>query len=163
MPRGGARVGAGRPRKSGREHWLTGDAGKRKLALVPASPADPSAPVSETSVIQTPVRLSKEARAYWDEWAPMAIALGTLVPENVPGFELLCAEAAHRDSLTLSGLTDVRAEMILRLESLRQKATKQVEQLMARYGLAAMGKPMTTPKPQVNDELEQLRRLLTVS
>lgn len=153
MPRGGARVGAGRPRKEGRVRWV------RKLALVPAVG---SAPVSAvpTDGVAAPETLSKAARVYWDEWAPLAVAAGTLVAENVPGFALLCSESANRDALTLEG--EMSPATVLRLESLRQKATKQVEQLMARYGLAAMGKAIRPPQSTEDDELAQLRQLLAV-
>ncbi len=123
--------------------------------------------------IEPPGRLTGPALDYWREWSPLAIANGTLVAETVPGFEALCEEAARRDYLTR--LIAEKGELFLKAssgtayelrphpaESARQKAVKQVESFMARYGLAAMGKSIAPPKLTEDDELAQLRQLLAV-
>lgn len=175
MPRGGARVGAGRPRKNDQDHRLAGTRVHRGLSLVGVpAPLPPTSAPADAS-IEPPARLTPAARAYWDEWAPLAIARGTLIAETVPGFELLCTEAARRDNLTADierqGLTFIKAcadsagDFELKTnpaEALRQKAVKQVENLMARYQLASMGKALARPKASQDDEREQLRAILGI-
>lgn len=167
---GGRRVGSGRkPSKRPKEIALATRDG--------VSVAMPVAPIVATPVgataIAPPPRLSGSALDYWHEWAPLAIANGTLTIETVPGFEMLCEEAARRDFLTR--LIAEKGELFLKAstgtayelrphpaESTRQKAVKQVESLMARYLIAAMGKSIAPQVPKEDDELAQLRQLLAI-
>jgi hypothetical protein len=195
---GGRRVGAGRPRKSARQHWLTGDAGKRGLSLV-ERPADAGAKpgrrrrqkartaaaaadrpaIGAAGVV--PAILTKSEREFWEEWAPHGVKIGTLTDETRPGFVLLCQTAARvkliwsdieeRGILTekkevlgegdyaVLETVDVKAHPLW--PSLRGLMARQ-EMLLARYGLAAIGKAPESGEGADDDD-DELRRLLNVT
>jgi hypothetical protein len=164
MPRGGARIGAGRKPKTARAHWLTGDAGKRNLAVV-ESPV--GGDVVAVKAFLPPAALGAEERDYWRTWEPEARANGTLTSATVAGFVLLCEVAADagrlRARIDADGLMFVvdgvpKAHPLL--PSYRGQQQRR-EQLLARYGLAAMGKPAAPVSP-VSDEKQELRRLLAI-
>jgi hypothetical protein len=194
---GGRRIGAGRKPKTAREHWLTGDAGKRGLALV-ERPADAGAPKAKrrpqkepsaaVAVIgaagEVPSELEPPEAVFWERWAPRAKVNGTLTEDTTPGFVLLCQTAADaqqcraeiysrgivaaRTAMKETGNDDEAMEVVtveLRAHPLwpHYRGLKtRVEMLMARYGLASMGKAPSAEKPDENHERNELRKLLAV-
>lgn len=89
--RGGRRAGAGRPRKSALEHFVTGDAGKRGrvLTLPGAEIPAPPGPVA-VDEFDAPNDLSTEERNVWLRLAPFAFKNGTLTKASSYAFVLLC-------------------------------------------------------------------------
>lgn len=187
MPRGGRRVGAGRKRKSAAEHWLSGDASKRGLSLVPrsaeaaaadgemAAPAPELAPV--VSIDGAPAILTTQERAFWDWYAPKALAKGTLTLETEPGMVLLCQVAARRRRLweQIDADGDKYIAVVVDGAGQERQSLKahpllthargldmRVEQLQARFGITSGGKASDDKKPKQDDEREQLRKLLAV-
>ena len=177
MARGGKRLGSGRKPHTRRERWLGGNAGRRPPLMLVAP--ERSGAASEDVV--EPVRaeagvLLPEARVYWARWAPLAHRRGTLHADTLPGFVLLC-ETAHRaavlwacieargyeqERVTIDGAgqehRECRANSLL---SHWRGLMVRVEQLQARYGLAADGRvPVAAPVP--DDEEARLARLLAV-
>lgn len=84
---GGKRTGAGRPRKSADEHFVTGDAGKRGRVLEhPSSvPVEP-VPLPALDEADAPNELTHEERQIWLELAPHAMANGTLTDATKAAF-----------------------------------------------------------------------------
>jgi hypothetical protein len=198
---GGRRRGAGRKPKSAREHWLSGDAGKRGLALV-ERPADAGAkpgrrskgkrragaendekpPVAAIGAAgEVPPILTPEERAWWELWAPLAVENGTLTRITAPGFVILCQTAADmaeiRADIRERGILTERKEVLGEgydavLETIDVKAhplwpsyrglKARLEQLVARYNLAPIGKAIEAEKADDDDERDALRRLLAV-
>jgi hypothetical protein len=195
---GGKRVGAGRKPKTARQHWLTGDAGKRGLSLV-ERPADAGAPRGQRrgrkhakpvppvigAAGEEPPELTDAERVFWGRWAPRAKAIGTLTEESTPGFVLLCETASDaaqckaeiygrgivnvRTAMRETGNDDEAMEVVtveLRAHPLwpQYRGLKtRLEMLMARYGLASMGKAPSAEKPDEDNERDQLRKLLAVT
>lgn len=197
---GGRRIGAGRKPKTAREHWLTGDAGKRGLALVERPEGAPKAKRRRTqaetraavAVIgaagEVPPELAADEGVFWERWAPRAKANGTLTDDTWPGFVLLCqtaadaqqcrteiysrgivsARTAARTAMKETGDDDEAMEVVtveLRAHPLwpHYRGLKtRVEMLMARYGLASMGKAPSAEKPDEDHERNELRKLLAV-
>lgn len=197
---GGRRVGSGRKPKTAREHWLTGDAGKRGLALV-ERPGDAGAPKGQRrrgkrpagspkvpmigAAGEIPEELTPIERVFWERWAPLAKANGTLIDDTVPGFIMLCQTAADvrvcRAEIYGRGIVSVRTAMqdtgnddeameVVTAELKRHPLwpdlrglRQQLRDLLARYGLASMGKAPSAEKPDEDDERDQLRKLLAVT
>ena len=89
---GGRRPGAGRPRKSAEEHFVTGDAGRRGRVLEHPSavaPA-PAAPLPVLDESDAPNSLTLDERLVWLALAPYAMQAGTLTPASEMAFVLLC-------------------------------------------------------------------------
>jgi hypothetical protein len=179
--------GAGRKPKTAREHWLSGDASRAKLALVQA-PADagkrvrPSAAELAASIPvigpagEVPAYLSEPEQAYWNLWAPLAIENGTLTDSTRPGFVLLCRTAVdvaevrgeiRERGILFEKVDNVGGEEVRELKrhplwpdyrSLRQ----QLDAHLARFGLTGMGRPASSAKPEKDNERERLRQLLAV-
>jgi hypothetical protein len=193
---GGKRVGAGRKPKTSREHWLTGDAGKRGLALVerppdaaPTPPRRPrkragkAAPAVEIGPAgELPAMLTGAEKRWWRELAPRAVANGTLTADTRPGFVVLCQTAADaaeiRRDIRQRGIVTERKVLVgdtgeQEVITLDVKAhplwpsyrglKARLEQLMARYGLAATGTAGDGQKPKEDDERAELKRLLAIS
>ncbi len=176
MPRGGRRQGAGRKPKSATHHFLSGHAGKRTLALVPTSreevEASSEASSSEASAIVMPMDLlSQEGeQAYWARYVEPAVAAGTLTPQTVGGFTLLCQIAARADrmweDIEREGFTWTD-EGILKAHPLLpayRGLVQRQESLLQRYLLAAMAKPdvAAAPKATDDDDRAALRQLLAI-
>jgi hypothetical protein len=183
VPRGGRRVGAGRKRKSAAEHWLSGDAGKRGLSLVPpreesgdVEAADP--PKADVVPIgEAPAVLTVAERPFWDWYSPQALAKGTLTKETTPGFVLLCQVAARRARLWAQIDTDGDKYEAVVVDGAGQERVSlkahpllthargldmRLEQHLARFGITSGGKAEGDKKPKKDDEREQLRKLLAV-
>lgn len=161
MPRGGKRVGSGRKPLTRRERWLGGNAGGRTLALVTperrVEGVQPvSAPVATSTVtVDAPSVLTPAELKYWELWAPIATARGLLHQGTMPGFVLLCQWARkaevfwsciedrgiEQETVTIDGSgQEHRTYKANSLLARWSDAMKRVEQLQARYGLAADGK-----------------------
>jgi hypothetical protein len=183
MSWGGKRVGAGRKPRSGRSHWLTGDAGKRNLSLVTNPVASDEAPAAEpsgavvVSLRDAPAMLTETERPYWELWSPLALLNATLTDQTVPGFVLLCQVASRAANLwgNITAQGFVYEKVMVDGAGVEHKELKshpllthyrglmqRQEQLLARYGLASMGKPPGDKKPKKDDERDELRKLLAV-
>ena len=149
MPRGGARVGAGQKPKHGKPApFVPGliDGGR-------------SGDVSE----RPPDDLPEAHQAFWRTYAGSAIALGTLTPQTVGSFRLLCEleseKAATLKTIDRDGRTYIKCVVdgagnehqelkAHPLTSAYRQLAKQVDALMARFMLAPFGKPAPGAKPK---------------
>lgn len=154
MPRGGARPGAGRPKKASK-------AGRSKPSTRPAlTIVPPAAAASELDVPPPPAplvmptgELMKESeQTCWQRWAPQAERLGTLTEGTLPGFVTLCqvgarlAEVAEEiDSHGLTEATEHGLKAHPLLPTYRGLVQRQ-EMLLQRYQLAAMAKAAQGPQ-----------------
>lgn len=174
MAKGGKRLGAGRKPMARRERWLGGNAGKRNLALVTSLPVPVVA--SDTPAPSAPAVLTPSESQYWELWAPLAHARGTLHGGTLPGFVLLCQQAAfaaavraciesrgyEQEKVTIDGAGQEHREYKANsLISQWRGLMTRVEQLQARYGLAADGKVVATAA--VDDEEQRLAEILAVT
>lgn len=130
MPRGGARVGAGRPRRDPQSAWLKGDTVRRGPR--------PVRPMTTVQALGTPVErpnhLDEEGLAVWKELAPHALELGTLTPATAMAFGDLCRAIVFERKLAMSVLAAAGADhrgMMARVEAGR-----------ARFRLIPDGKPV---------------------
>lgn len=178
MPRGGKRLGAGRKPLTRRERWLGGNASKVPLALVTSSPERVSA-AAETmdgEVPEPPLVLTEDEAAYWRLWAPLARARGLLSEETKPGLVLLCQQARRaaemwsdiasrgmvHEKVTMDGAGQEHHEFKAHpLLTHWRGLMHRIEQLQARYGIAADGK-IAGEAAQIDEEREQLAQLLAV-
>ncbi len=113
---------------------------------------------TQSEPLPLPATLSGAAAAYWTQWSPLACDLGTLVPASAPGFTLLCQVAAEVDDLravlTAAGWLDLEGRPHPLSASYRNHVLR-LEQLQARYGLAAAGKPVAVPGTPERDPLDE--------
>lgn len=104
MPRGGTRIGAGRPRK---EQSVAALHGSRQR-----SSGRKSAPVKPLETVNPPADLTPEVLAVWSELAPHAIAKRTLTAAHALAFRKLCEnvvmERAIAASIAADGMTSIR-------------------------------------------------------
>jgi len=143
MPRGGARVGAGRK-----------PAAKRQNVVA----FEPIRPVSDKKLLEPPAFLPESGRALWALWAPLALELKTLTVHHVPAFALLCRLQAEMDAtgetIERDGRTQIRVTIDgsgqehqeLKAHPLKpdyRQLAQRVESLLARFCLAPFGKPGT--------------------
>lgn len=154
MPRGGARVGAGRKPK---DNVLTmpGAAG-------PAEPVVPDPPADMVAADEAFVKAEQEAGRkvdprmplqsdIWREYAPAATANGTLIPSTLPGFRYLVEVTARYRGL--AAIIDLEgwqqdSELMGRKKhplwtEFRGFAMRR-ETALRSYGLLANGKPVAT-------------------
>lgn len=178
MPRGGKRQGAGRKPLKRSERWLGGNAGKRNLSLVSASPESPRSEGSPVvAVPASPAVLTEDESAYWALWAPMATNRGLLNEDTKPGFVLLCQQARRAallwsdiesmgrvlETVTVDGSgQEHRSYKAHPLMGHWRALMARVEQLQARYGIAADGK-ISEPAATEDDERAELAQLLSIS
>lgn len=131
MPRGGARVGAGRKPK---DEALKALHGSRRRAQPVVDP--PPAPAALT-VVDPPPRLRGPARTVWHELAPFARGAGTLEAATAAAFGMLCQAIVLERALARrpdqAGRPDHRGMM------------QRVEIQMTRFGLAPVGKAIPSP------------------
>jgi len=154
MAKGGARVGAGRPKGSRNRprvplsQRVVGFDGRPYQPFVsgPAPKDALSSPLAEP-----PADLPEKCAAEWRKWAPHAVSQGTLVPATVQGFRQLAelsvmteeVSAAIREwreeknGYVMSGAAWAPQPLIQRYSWLAQR----LEAAMARYRLTAQGKP----------------------
>ena len=165
MPRGGARIGAGRKPKTMVARWLAGDAGKRGQRVESAMV---SAVLERVDLEPSPMLTEAEA-AYWELWAPLALSAGTLTAATRPGLVLLCQVACRaarvwadveRDGTTHISLVtnpDGTTHEVLKahpqMTQYRGLIGRQ-EMLLARYGLAGSGKVVRAAQPAAVDPFQ---------
>lgn len=143
MPKGGARIGAGRkPRARTFEVYEGGS-----VTSVATDGGVSEAP---------PEDLPQEQQDFWRRCAGLAIERRTLVAHTVPSFRLLCELEAEKQAtkatidrdgrtyikVTVDGAGTEHSELKAHpLKADYAKLAKQVETLMARFALAPFGKP----------------------
>ncbi len=152
MPRGGARVGAGRKPKTPRKPPKTGALVAFDGGRVGGDGETPPALSGEP-----PETLPADEQAFWRAYAPLAIAAGTLTPQTAGSFRLLCEldaekratkETMDRDGrtyikVTVDGAGQEHQELKAHpLTSAYRQLAQRVEALMARFLLAPFGKPV---------------------
>lgn len=163
MPRGGARIGAGRKPKPQSENVIEGtfDGGQGSFT-------EP-VPVS----LIPPEDLPLGGREFWHQWASLAIEAGTLTPRTVPGFRWLCETYAEmraneqtieRDGrtyikCTVDGSGQEHQELKAHpLTTTLNRLRKDVDSGMARFCLTAFGKPVPrTVKSKADQQKANLR------
>jgi len=122
-----------------------------------AKPQVHTIPGTKDELLATPPGdLPKDERAFWQNYAPLAIEKGTLTTHTVAAFRLLCEMDAEkrktRKHLDKQGRTFIKVTVDgAGVEHRELKAhpltgaygrmAKAVEALMARFGLAPFGKP----------------------
>jgi terminase small subunit-like protein len=146
MPRGGARVGAGRKPIAKRRRAIPTNVvpieGGRANELSRTPPAD----------------LPEDQHAFWRMYAPLAMDAGTLTRQTEGAFRLLCEldaekratrETIAKDGRTTMGITtDVTSsEQHVQIKahpltSAYRQLAQRVETLMGRFALAPFGKPL---------------------
>lgn len=150
MPSGGRRTGAGRK--------------PRRRNVVPfTAPHETPAPVARAKHVKRIVPpkglLTRDEYLEWARLAPSAQALGTLTPQTVHGFVLLCQFRVEYRRLTekidAEGETYVNSfgELKRHPQCPEKHAVRmRVEQNMARFGLTGDGK---TVAPKKADDTEK--------
>jgi hypothetical protein len=157
MPRGGARVGAGRKKELG---VVLNMDGQRRPAAESAMPAALDATTTPTATAAAasssssaaelppgalelpPSDLRADAKKVWLRYAPFAVQQGTLIPSTVGGFRQFCKAMALAETLLKAihrkgpGTSD--AESSLRLYI---RLDQRVDAMMGRFKLTAFGKP----------------------
>jgi hypothetical protein len=135
MAKGGARLGAGRPRNDDRARWLGGDAGRRSETHAPR-PLPPIQPVD------APTDLTPEEVAIWERWAPLAQAERTLTPGTVGDFAALCRLEVEMAAVLLERRTEGWTKRGLSLAKEYRGLVTRVENKRRAFRLAPMGKPL---------------------
>ena len=147
---GGARVGAGRPRKNREEAKL---AGSRQRPSRRPSTRHASAPV------ERPADLPQGQAVVWDALAPHAIAAATLTQATAWAFRDLCeaivlkravVSRIGRDGIMLTGGAGGAHPLLSRHVALMVR----VEAGLARFGLIPVGKAVAD-EDEPTDEFEE--------
>lgn len=153
MPRGGARIGAGRKPKN-----------KPDLTVIDGGAAFSG---EASSLLTPPASMPDDQRVFWIEYAPLAIGSRTLTPATVPNFKLLCELEAEKQAtkatIDRDGRTYIKCvvdgagneHQELKAHPLKAdyaKLAKDVDRLMARFMLAPFGKPAG---PAMKSKVEQ--------
>jgi hypothetical protein len=137
MPRGGARPGAGRKRKSDADVELDGNAGHRaKVFAHPSTPPPAPAPLMKCDAEDAPDDLNLEEKLVWAELAPYAFQARTLTPATGMAFKVLCRNIVIEKELRM-GLQD-------RGRAAHQGIIGKIEGALQRFQLAPVGKAMAT-------------------
>lgn len=152
MPRGGARVGAGRKPHKRKGIVLQMD-GARREPPAAADPVEPSPAVAALVDVDelaiAPEDLTPAEKAVWCSYAPLAIDQQTLTPATAVGFRELCTVAvlthAIAESIELARTpgkdTEQRSAIGDGLK-LYTKYAQRLDGLLARFKLTAFGKPV---------------------
>jgi hypothetical protein len=98
-----------------------------------------------SSLAEPPADLSDSRKAFWREWAPLAIAEGTLTDATVLGFRELSEQFVIKE--TLGKQCEAKEPGWGEAFKLWVKATQRVDSSMARFKLTALGKS-AAPKPK---------------
>jgi hypothetical protein len=146
MPRGGARVGAGRKPKTPRQTMTAAN-----IVAIDSARSD------ELVTATPPKDLPGPQQPFWRAYAKRALEAGTLTLQTEPAFRLLCEleaeKAATKETLDRDGRTylDVvidgsgqehNAVKAHPLTTSYRQLAQRVELLMARFSLAPFGKPV---------------------
>lgn len=151
MPRGGARVGAGRKPTRRRPAVVLGmDGNRRDLFATASAPGEPSpaaVPQQESELLQPPSDLTPAQQDLWRRWAPLAVEQRTLVPATVPGFRELCEQLALKQTLARRiGHLGAGSERAAGRLGLYVKLAQRLDSSLARFKLTGFGKPDTTAR-----------------
>jgi len=142
MPRGGSRPGAGR--KPTKPKVVNIDGKPRADVIPPAMQAAIDQSIaSDSPLLEPPADLSEARKTFWREWAPLAVAEGTLTEATVLGFRELSEQFVIKD--TLGRQCEAKEPGWGEAFKLWVKATQRVDSSMARFKLTALGKS-ATPK-----------------
>ena len=163
MPRGGARVGAGRKPT-------------RPFSIVerPDDAKEPPATQETASLLAVPpADLPPEQRDFWHRYAALAIERRTLTPHTVPAFLLLCELEAEKQAVKRTIDKDGRTYIKVTVDGSGQeheelkahplktdysRLAKQVTDLMLKFMLSPFGKPTAAPvKTTAATKREQTR------
>lgn len=158
MPRGGARVGAGRKPKGATVLSLHGGRIRPSAKQAEDVPQAPLVPV------QPPLDAPSEQQAVWNELMPHALMARTLTPGTAAAFRDLCEAIVLKrmmlaeimaDGLTQAKVTLQMDEQGGGVQSVEKKAhallsqhrgmMQRVEAGMTRFKLAPMGKEIVQP------------------
>lgn len=144
---GGARIGAGRPRKSATARVLDGNAGHRTVVRHPSSTLPAPRPPVPVEAFDAPDELSVDERNVWLRLAPHAFANGTLTKATEYAFCLLCRnivlERLYAGSVQDKGGASHRGVIQI------------IDRELLRFDLAPLGKPKEQPEaPPVVDPLK---------
>lgn len=158
MPRGGSRIGAGRPRKDGALAALHGSRQRSSVGK--------AAPVKPLETVHAPADLSVEALDVWRELAPHAIAKRTLTAAHALAFRKLCEnvvmERAIAASIASDGMTSIRVttDVTSGEQHIEKKAHAlfprhtamlvRVETGLRAFGLGPTGKEVADDAPPVD-------------
>ncbi len=146
MPKGGSRTGSGRKPRTVQFVPEVLDGGR--AGDVPTRPPDD---------------VPEPQRAFWATYAESAIALGTLTPQTVGAFRLLCELEAEKSATlatidkdgrtyikcVVDGAGNEHQELKAHpLTGAYRQLAQRVEALMGRFMLAPFGKPAPGAKPK---------------
>ncbi len=153
MPKGGRRIGSGRkPGKAwaGRGVVLGLDGIRQLQPPVPPQDLPPAiSAAAKTGLLRAPTKLHPDAGVYWELWAQEAIDLRMLTPATAAGFAEVCQRAAFvgkiGDKIEMLGADTQDAIPYL---GLYDRMAQKLEVSLARFGLTAFGKPVTSDKPK---------------
>lgn len=129
---GGARVGAGRPRRDPAASWLAGGSKRGPRGVV----RPPVVVEGDAPTVERPRGLSVEDAAMWDELAPFALALGTLKPCYAMAFADLCGLIVLERKLRAAPLAVAGPD--------HRGMLQRVEAGRARFRLIPDGKPVVS-------------------
>ena len=140
MPRGGARIGAGRKPKDRATAQLHGSR-ERTVVRFPA-PAQPPGEALAPEPVEPPAGLPAKVLGIWRQYASHATANGTLVPATAAAFAFGCRAVLLERRLSKgpsAGGSNHRGMMV------------RVEVFYRSFGLAPIGKPIAAPTKAADD------------
>lgn len=140
MPRGGARVGAGRKPKEPKPAVVLGMDGVR-LDSVAAPTAAAASSSTVDGLVKAPKDLTPKQREVWKTWAPRAIEQRTLVPATVAGFSELCEQMVLKNEIAAAidkaGVSHYDSDRLLKRYA---PLAQRVDASLARFKLTGFGK-----------------------
>jgi phage terminase small subunit len=154
MPRGGARVGAGR--KPTRPFSIVGGSENEP----DQAPETPKVGADGLLSAEPPKDLPAEQRGFWQRYASLAIERRTLTPHTVPAFRLLCELEAEKEAVKRTIDKDGRTYIKVTVDGSGQeheelkahplktdysRLAKQITDLMLKFMLSPFGKPTAAP------------------
>lgn len=141
---GGARPGAGRPRRDPSASWLAGNTRKRGPRRVETPPAVAKPVLGD---VKRPKDLPEAETVVWGELAPHALGNGTLTPATAVAFAMLCRNVVIERKLSVSPLGVAGPD--------HRGMLARVEGLMLRFGLVPNGKAIAAPAADDKDEWQE--------
>lgn len=134
MPRGGARPGAGRPRKDAAAAKLHGTRPRSSVVQFPGTSSEEIAHAAvPTDEVAMPPGLPPQAKTVWKRQAPFASAAGMLTPATAMAFGMYCRAVVIERRLGSgpeAGGSNHRGMM------------QRVEAGAVRFGLTGTGRPV---------------------
>jgi hypothetical protein len=144
MPRGGARVGAGRKPNAAKQNVVDARArfSDAPASGLPALGAAPPVPADAATLLEPPPGVSEPEAIAWRALAPHAIAQQTLVAATRVGFrelvEQLVMKQTIADSIAKVGADHPGVDGLLRHYA---KLAQRLDATLARFRLTGSGKP----------------------